>query len=65
MSRGAKGGSMKTADLLAYIRAHNMEAWEVDGRIIAVSCVLREQAEMLDTLAILDSYQDARKWLGY
>lgn len=56
---------MKTADLLAYLKAHNMEAWEVDGRIIAVSCALREQAEMLDTLAILNSYQDVRKWLGY
>jgi len=56
---------MKTADLLAYIRAHNMECWECDGRIIAVSCMLREQGEMLDTLAILDSYQDVRRWLGY
>ena len=57
---------MKTAELLAYLTQHGIECWECDGRIIAVSAVLGpHQGEMLDTLAILDSYQAARRWLGY
>lgn len=57
---------MRTAELLQYLHQHGIECWECDGRVCAVSAVLgSRQGEMLDTLAILDSYQDARKWLGY
>lgn len=55
---------MTTAELLEYIRSHSIEAWEHDGRIVAISQVL-QGTDLRDTIAILDGYCAVRRWLGY
>lgn len=52
--------------LVAFIRAHGSEAWEVDGQVLGVADYVAREGELPGiAVAILTSAAEVKAWLGY